>query len=90
MRDAVARYFPQCTRVTRPSGGFILWVEMPEQVDAITLYEKALQKGISVAPGPIFTLGDRFRNCVRLNAAFWSEQTEQALETLGWIAREMV
>jgi len=90
MRGAVARYFPQGTRVTRPRGGFILWVEMPEQVDAITLYEKALQKGISVAPGPIFTLGDRFRNCVRLNAAFWSEQTEQALETLGWIAREKV
>lgn len=90
MRDAVARYFPQGTRVTRPSGGFTLWVEMPEYVDAITLYKKALLKGISIAPGPIFTLGDRFRNCVRLNAAFWSEQTEQALETLGWIAREMV
>ncbi len=89
MRDAVSRYFPQGTRVTRPDGGFMLWVEMPERVDAITLYEKALQKGISVAPGPIFTLSDGFRNCMRLNAAFWSEQTKQALETLGWIVREM-
>ncbi len=90
MREAVGRYFPQGTRVTRPEGGFILWVEMPEQIDAITLYEKGLKKGISVAPGPVFTLTDRFRSCVRLNAAFWSEQIEQALETLGWIAREMV
>lgn len=83
MRDAVGRYFPQGTRVTRPEGGFVLWVEMPEKVNALSLYEEALLKGISVAPGPIFTTGDKFRNCVRLNAAFWSERIEQALETLG-------
>ncbi len=83
MRDAVGRHFPQGTRVTRPEGGFVLWVEMPEEVNALSLYEEALLKGISVAPGPIFTTGGKFRNCVRLNAAFWSERIEQALETLG-------
>ena len=30
VRDAVARHFPPGTRVTRPEGGFVLWVEMPE------------------------------------------------------------
>ncbi len=83
MRDAIGRHFPQGTRVTRPEGGFVLWVEMPEKVNALKLYEKALLKGISVAPGPIFTTGDKFKNCVRLNAAFWSERVEQALEILG-------
>ncbi|MBI5419984.1 MAG: PLP-dependent aminotransferase family protein, partial [Deltaproteobacteria bacterium] len=85
MRDAVGRFFPGGTRVTRPEGGFILWVEMPGEVDALKLYEEALREGISVAPGAIFTAGDKFRNCIRLNAAFWSERAEQALETVGGI-----
>ncbi len=86
MREAIGRYFPQGTRVTRPEGGFILWVEMPEQVDAVRLYHDALKKGISIAPGPIFTMGDKFTNCIRLNAAFWSTTVEQALETIGTLA----
>ena len=87
VRDAVGRHFPRGTRVTRPEGGFILWVEMPEEIDAFRLYEEALQKGISIAPGTIFTTtGDKFSNCIRLNAAFWSERIEQALETLGGMA----
>ena len=90
VRDAVGRHFPQGTRVTRPEGGFILWVEMPEEVDAFRLYEEALQKGISIAPGAVFsTTGDKFSNCIRLNAAFWSERIEQALETLGGMAEEL-
>jgi len=90
VRDAVGRFFPLGTRVTRPEGGFILWVEMPEEVDAFRLYEGALKKGISLAPGNLFSSGDRFRNCIRLNAAFWSERVEQALETVGEMAGEMV
>jgi DNA-binding transcriptional MocR family regulator len=87
VRDAVGRHFPRGTRVTRPEGGFVLWVEMPEEVDAFRLYEEALRKGISIAPGTIFTTtGDKFSNCIRLNAAFWSERIEQALETLGEMA----
>ena len=90
VRDAVGRHFPQGTRVTRPEGGFVLWVEMPEEINTLRLYEEALQKGISIAPGAIFTTtGDRFNNCIRLNAAFWSERIEQALETLGGMAEAL-
>jgi DNA-binding transcriptional MocR family regulator len=86
LRDAVSRYFPHGTRVSRPEGGYILWVEMPEGFDAFKLYEAAVQEGIGIAPGTIFTLGDGYRNCFRLNAAFWSERVEQAVETLGGLA----
>ena len=87
VRDAVGRHFPLGTLVTRPEGGFVLWVEMPAGVDAFRLYEEALKAGISIAPGTLFTAtGDKYRNCIRLNAAFWSERTEQALETLGGMA----
>jgi DNA-binding transcriptional MocR family regulator len=86
VREAVGRHFPAGTRVSRPEGGYILWVEMPEGFDAFRLYEGALREGIGIAPGTIFTLGDRYGNCFRLNAAFWSERVEQALETLGGMA----
>jgi DNA-binding transcriptional MocR family regulator len=91
IRNAIGRHFPQGTRVTHPEGGFILWVEMPEEVDSLKLYEAALQNGISIAPGIIFSItGDKFNNCIRLNAAFWSERIEQALETLGGLAEAMM
>jgi DNA-binding transcriptional MocR family regulator len=90
MRDAITHHFPPGTRVSRPAGSYILWAEMPEAVDALRLYEEALARGIGIAPGPLFTIGDGFRNCIRLNAAFWSDRTDHALETLGRIAHRMV
>lgn len=89
VRGAIGRYFPQGTRVTRPDGGVVLWVEMPEKVDAFKLYELALQKGISIAPGTLFTIGDKFRNCIRVNTAFWSGRIDQALQTVGKLASGM-
>ncbi len=90
LREAVGRCFPPGTRVTRPEGGYVLWVEMPQEVDAFRLYEQALEAGISIAPGMLFTTGDKFRNCIRLNAAFWSRSVERAVEVLGRIALAMV
>ena len=89
-RDAIGRYFPPGTRVSRPEGGFVLWVEMPEEVDALGLHGEAMREGISIAPGTIFTTGDAFRNCIRVNTAFWSERIEQALETVGGMAEKML
>jgi len=89
MTQAVGKFFPQGTKVTRPAGGFVLWVEMPEYVDARKLYELALKNGITIAPGPIFSVRQGYRNHIRLNAAFWSDKIEKALSTLGGLAEGM-
>jgi DNA-binding transcriptional MocR family regulator len=86
MAQAVARYFPEGTRVTRPSGGYVLWVELPEYVDSLKLYERALEACITIAPGPIFSAKQKYRHCIRLNAGFWSDAIEQAVATLGKLA----
>ncbi len=84
---AIAQYFPPDTRVTRPAGGFLLWVQLPQPVDAITVFEKALQRKIGVVPGPMFSATDRFRNCLRLSCGMpWSPRLEQSLAILGSIA----
>jgi DNA-binding transcriptional MocR family regulator len=90
VRDTILHHFPAGTRVSRPEGGFVLWVEMPEKTDAMGLYEEALREGIGIAPGPLFTIGERFGNCIRVSSAFWTERIEGALETLGGIAEEMI
>jgi DNA-binding transcriptional MocR family regulator len=88
MTDAIARAFPEGTRVSRPAGAFFLWVEMPGHVDSLRLYERARGYGISVAPGPIFTVKDKYANYIRLSAANWGRDIEEAVKTLGRLARE--
>ena len=85
--QAVARYFPEGTRATRPSGGYFLWVELPAGCNALALHRQALAQGISLAPGPIFSASRAFTHCIRLNYGHgWTERTEAALARLGALA----
>jgi DNA-binding transcriptional MocR family regulator len=89
MSTAVARYFPAGTKVTRPQGGYVLWVELPRSVDALQLHRRALTKKISIAPGPIFSAKQKYKNCIRLSCGLpWSEKVEQAVQILGVLAKE--
>lgn len=89
MAQAVERSFPRGTRVNSPSGGFVLWVEMPPQVDSIRLYELALKAGITIAPGRIFSAEGKYGNFIRLNAAYWSRRIEDAVAVIGGLAKGM-
>lgn len=85
---AIARHFPQDVRVSRPVGGYFVWVEFAENFDALALHQAALAHGISVAPGPMFSARRQFRNCLRLSYGHpWSERFETAMQTLGALAR---
>lgn len=90
MAQAVQKSFPDGTRVSSPAGGFVLWVEMPETVDSIKLYELALRAGITIAPGRIFSAAGKYSNCLRLNAAFWSRRIADAVGEIGELAKELV
>ena len=82
--QAVAKYFPAGTRITRPAAGYLLWVEMPKRIDALKLFRMALDANIGIVPGPIFSTPGRFRNCIRLSCGYrWSDTIDRALVTLG-------
>lgn len=84
---AVARYFPEGTKVTRPAGGFILWLELPRHVDAFDLYRRAIDERISIAPGQMFSPKQQFRNCIRISCGHpWSDALEHAMQRLGRLA----
>lgn len=87
--DAVERYFPETTRLTRPEGGHVLWVQLPDGVDAMDLYHAADPLGIRIAPGPMFSPSDGYRNFIRLNTGFpWNETTDHQMATLGSLVAE--
>jgi DNA-binding transcriptional MocR family regulator len=83
-REAITEAFPEGTRVSSPRGGFVLWVELPPGVDALTLHEQALRRGIVIAPGPLFSARQRFANFIRISAGHpWDERIATAMRTLG-------
>ncbi|MEZ5336945.1 MAG: PLP-dependent aminotransferase family protein [bacterium] len=87
---SVREHFPRGTRLTRPSGGYVLWIELPAGLSGLRLFQAALAEGISIAPGPIFTSQARYASCIRLNAALqWNEQVGNAIRRLGELAREL-
>jgi DNA-binding transcriptional MocR family regulator len=88
MGQAVLQHFPEGTRVTSPRGGFVLWVQLPDKVDSLELYGPALKAGISIAPGYMFSATPKYRNYIRLNAAFWSYSSLLALEKLALLVKE--
>jgi DNA-binding transcriptional MocR family regulator len=84
MTEAVCRYFPAGTKVTRPTGGMCLWIELPPEINSLAIYEQAMAIGISIAPGPLFSAKQKFNNFVRLNCGNpWSETIENAVRQLG-------
>jgi len=89
LSQAVTRYFPPETRVSRPTGGFVLWAQLPDNVDSLELYKKALENNITITPGYLFSPTNQFSNFIRLNAAAWTYPIERALERLGEMVAEM-
>jgi DNA-binding transcriptional MocR family regulator len=88
VRNCILENFPEGTAVTEPAGGSLLWVTLPEGVDALTIYHEALKKNILIAPGCLFSIRQRFANCMRINAGHWNEKIRKAIVYLGNLCRE--
>ena len=86
--DSLQRYFPSGYRVAAPGGGYFLWVECAATVDSLDLHRRALDLGISVAPGPIFSARRQFKNYLRLNTGHpWTHTMSQAIQKLAQLLR---
>ncbi|MES1937814.1 transcriptional regulator [Salinisphaera hydrothermalis C27AD] len=82
--NAIDREWPAAVRVNRPIGGILLWIELPNRIDAQALHRRALALGISIAPGALFSDQLRFTHYFRLNCAQpWNDVTHNAIKKLG-------
>jgi len=65
--QAMQRHFPEGTRYSRPQGGNVIWVEFAAGVDTLKLHQEALKHRINTAPGALFSVKDRYNNCLRMS-----------------------
>lgn len=80
----IQKYFPKCTKISYPNGGFLLWVELDKSVDTNKLNEMLAEKNISISPGIIFSANQKYKNCMRLNyQSNDHEKIEGAIKTIG-------
>lgn len=76
----VAATFPDGTRFSLPDAGYLLWIDLPEHVDALAVHRRAADVGIGISPGHLFSPSQRFSHHVRINCA--NEPTPRLLLTI--------
>lgn len=91
MLDWIMRYFPEGTRISRPQGGFMLWIELAEDFDTMRLNRALLEHKVQIAVGSIFSASGKYRNCLRMNfASRPTPRIEAAVRTVGEVIKQLM
>ncbi len=89
--QAIIQYFPADTKVSRPHGGFCLWVQLDKKADAFKLRTEAIKHNISIVPGKIFSASCNYSNCIRISFGKpWNEDIDYGLMILGRLIKKMI
>jgi len=84
MRALIAEHFPNDVCISKPQGGSVLWVRCRSQVNTANFFQKAIEEGVSFAPGGIFSPSGKYQNYMRISFGVqWDEQVIQAIKLLG-------
>lgn len=90
-KNAVCRDFPAGTKCSQPTGGALLWVQLPGGKSSMKLYERARDMGIGIIPGTAFSseLG-RYGDSFRLSCGSpFGRIMEDAIKRLGEAAKHL-
>ena len=80
----VREYFPCGICVSRPQGGFMMWIELPEHFDSVRLSLELSEAKVQFVMGSPFSASGKYRNCLRLNYGLpYSDKADQALRKLA-------
>ena len=64
------KYMPRGVSWTHPEGGLFLFLTLPEEIDTVALYDRALAAGVAYVAGSFFYPDGSHRNTMRLNFSF--------------------
>ncbi|WP_133177701.1 aminotransferase-like domain-containing protein [Chitinophaga parva] len=82
--QVIENHFPEGTRITRPQGGMVLWIELPACINTVALQDAALAQDVAYAPGEIFSAKGDYQHYLRISYALtWEPRVEKALVRLG-------
>ncbi|OQX31740.1 MAG: hypothetical protein B0D96_09605 [Candidatus Sedimenticola endophacoides] len=90
--ELLAECFPEGTRSTKPRGGFVTWIQLPEGVSALQLYLAARRERVLIAPGELFSSSpSKYQRSIRIcYAQEWTPERERAIKLLGELAAEQL
>lgn len=78
------KYMPAGVSWTHPEGGLFLFVTLPDDIDTVALYERALAAGVAYVAGSFFYVDGSHRNTMRLNFSFLDkERMEPGIKLLA-------
>ena len=84
LQALISRYLPMALSASQPNGGMALWLELPKKINTLMLYHQAREKGISIAPGSLFSAQSNYQHYLRLSFAHpWTPERESAFTVLA-------
>ncbi|HVM32966.1 MAG TPA: PLP-dependent aminotransferase family protein [bacterium] len=90
MLSAIDRHFPKAVRYNRPLGGFFIWASLPEGMNTVELFEKAVAAGVAYVVGTAFYPGEnQGLNTLRMAfCAVGEEKIQEGIKRLGGVFEE--
>lgn len=84
MLAGLTENMPEGTTWTRPSGGFFVWVTLPEGLDAQAMLPRAVSARVAYVPGPAFYADELGSRNMRLSYCFpTAERIREGTRRLG-------
>jgi len=84
MRALIAEHFPKEVCISQPQGGSVLWIRCRSHVDTSEFFAQAIAKGVSFAPGEIFSPTGKYKNFMRISYGVkWCDKIDKAAAELG-------
>jgi 2-aminoadipate transaminase len=85
LMEALNEQFGTAAEFEAPKGGIFLWVKLPDKVDTLKLYSKALAAGVAINPGPEWST-DKAHSASRMRLCFASPSHEEIKEGIAILA----
>jgi DNA-binding transcriptional MocR family regulator len=82
-REEVLRTFPAGTRVNRPEGGYVVWIQLPDRYNGLEVQHRAAAAGIHILAGEWFSPTKQYRNYIRIACGHPFEIIQPAVQTIA-------
>lgn len=91
MLNSIEKFFPASVNYTKPEGGMFLWVELPQNVIALELFDLAVKEKVVFVPGDPFYTSKQKISTLRLNFSCVDEEIIQiGIQRLGNAIRKLI
>ncbi|SUU82832.1 bifunctional transcriptional regulator /amino transferase [Acinetobacter junii] len=75
------QHLPEGCKVYNYPSGYFLWIQLPQKVSSMQIYELLIQQQIGIAPSPLFNVLPSHQHFIRMNCSFeWTEKIQHAVD----------